>query len=135
MDVYYNNGHGNNMPDLTIEVALICPMWASNFQISGSSGNIYNITVNPYDPASCTCPAFKFSGEYGDQHCKHIDKIQANGCFYHPQSGGPESGGTWNKAYFDDNDIEWLNSGGNVAEPQQPCPGCGNPMIVVRIAV
>ena len=120
------------MPDLAIDVVLICPMWASNFQIQGSDDNTYNVTINPYDPPSCTCPAFKFSGEWGNQTCKHIKKIQENGCFYHPEHGGKDA---WNEFNFDNNGITWLNSGGSVMTPKKPCPGCGNPMIVVRMAV
>lgn len=122
------------MPDLTIEIALICPMWASNFQIEGSS-DIYNVTVNPYDPASCTCPAFKFSGEYGEQDCKHIRKVQETGCFYHPQMEQHPGVHAWVEHKFDDAKIKWLNSGGSVVQPEQLCPGCSNPMIAVRIAV
>jgi hypothetical protein len=123
------------VPDLTIETVLICPMWASNFQIKGSGDNIYNVTINPYDPPNCTCPAFKFSGEYGDQDCKHLRLVRNKGCLYHPQSHPRTGELSWNEFKFDDNGIEWLNSGGNVMEPKVPCPGCGNPMIVVRIAV
>lgn len=121
------------MPELTVEVMMCCPMWASNFQIeSKKSGNIYNMTVNPYDPSLCVCPSFKFSGEYGDQDCKHLQLLMANGCFYHPQHGEAKA---WNEFNFEDNGITWLNSGGNVVEPKQPCPGCGNPMISIRVGV
>jgi hypothetical protein len=121
--------------DLTMEVAFICPMWASNFQVEGSGENKYDVTINPYDPASCTCPAFKYSGEWGMQHCKHINRVETKGCFYHPERSQHPGVKTWNEFDFDNNGIEWLNSGGNVVEPKKPCPGCGNPMIVVRIAV
>ena len=121
------------MPDLTIEVGLICPQWASNFDVKSSNGDAdYLVTIHPYDPPHCSCPAFKFSGEYGNQDCKHIKKVRDCGCFYHPQFGELQ---TWNEFRFEQNGIEWLNSGGNVMEPKKPCPGCGNPMIVVRVAV
>lgn len=123
------------MPDLSIEVALICPQWASNFQIAGSGDNSYSVTINPYDPPNCTCPAFKFSGEWGNQHCKHIKKVEENGCFYHPERSQQPGVKIWNEFKFDNNEIIWLNSGGSVMEPKKPCPGCGNPMIVVRLAV
>jgi hypothetical protein len=123
------------MPDMTIEVAMICPQWASNFQVEGSGDNEYNVTINPYDPPSCTCPAFKFSGEYGDQHCKHIEKVKHNGCLYHPQMEQYIGVHAWVEHKFDDAKIKWLNSGGSVVQPEQPCPGCGNPMIVVRVAI
>jgi|SRR6516162_1512143 len=119
------------MPDLTVESMYCCPMWASNFQIIGKT-DVYNMTVNPYDPSSCTCKSFKFSGEYGDQNCKHLIKLTEVGCFYHPQG---DEAKTWNEFKFDEAGITWLNSGGIVADPKQPCPGCGNPMIVIRVAV
>ena len=123
------------MPDLTVETILICPQWASNFQVKGSEDNEYNVTINPYDPASCTCPSFKYSGEYGNQKCKHITKVMAKGCFFHPQYQVAEYKIAWNGFNFHRNGIEWLNSGGDVANPPRPCPGCGNPMIVTKVAV
>jgi len=124
------------VPDLTVEVALICPMWASNFQVMSSTGDAkYNVTINPYDPPNCTCPAFKFSGEYGNQDCKHIQKVKANGCFYHSHTNPRDGELSWNEFNFDNNGIEWLNSGGPVMDPKIPCPGCGGPMIAVRFGV
>jgi hypothetical protein len=124
------------MPDLTIEVALICPMWASNFEVASESSNdSYLAQFHPYDPANCQCKSFKFSGDYGNQYCKHLRKVEENGCFYHPERSQHPGVKAWNEFQFENNGIVWLSSGGSVMEPKQPCPGCGNPMIVVRIAV
>jgi hypothetical protein len=120
------------MPDLTIEVAEVCPMWASNFQVPSSDGtNNYLVQTHKNEPASCSCRAYQYSGAYGEQHCKHIDKLFANGCFYHPQSG--EKAKAWNEFNFDDNQIVWLEWSNDPTG--SACPGCGNAMISVRIAV
>ena len=118
------------MPDLTVEVVSICPMWASNFDIQGSNDSKYLVQFHKHEPASCTCPSYKFSGPYGMQTCKHIKKIQKLGCFYHPQGNDKAK---WEESDFDDNGIMWLNQTTDTVE--EMCPGCGMPMTVVRTAV
>src|SRR5581483_8167290 len=72
------------MPDLTVEVVGICPQWASNWEVQGSGDNQYQVQFHKDEPATCTCPAYRYSGDYGDQHCKHIETVRKHGCFYHP---------------------------------------------------
>jgi hypothetical protein len=124
------------MPNLTIEVYKGCPMWASNFEIaSDSDDKSYLVQFHKDEPAMCQCPAYKFSGDYGDQNCKHIKRIQKLGCFYHSQLQVSEYKIAWNEFNFDDNSIKWLSWTRDVINPPEPCPGCGMPLIVMRAVV
>jgi hypothetical protein len=121
------------MPDLTVEVVAICPMWASNFDIVSDEGDkSYLVQFHKDSPPTCQCPAYKFSGDYGDQTCKHIKRVKKLGCFYHPLF---EKAHAWNEFNFDDANIKWLSWTRDVINPPEPCPGCGNPLIAVRVAV
>lgn len=121
------------MPELIAEAVAICPMWASNFEVLGSEDKRYLVQFHKIEPAMCNCPAYQYSGDYGEQHCKHIDRVFANGCFYHPDI--EDRSKTWNEFNFDDNGVRWLSSGGHRNDPPLPCPGCGSPMVIVKVAV
>jgi hypothetical protein len=125
------------MSDQTVEVVKICPMWASNFDVLSSNGSgAYLVQFHKDSVPSCSCPAYKFSGDYGDQTCKHIKKVKELGCFYHPQFDDcGECFPAWNEFKFDDADVKWLSWTRDVINPPEPCPGCGMPLIAVRIAV
>jgi hypothetical protein len=124
------------MPDLTIEVFKACPMWASNFDVqSDKDEKTYLVQFHRDSPASCSCPAYKFSGDYGYQECKHIKRVSRLGCFFHEQLQAAKYKIAWNEFNFDDTGIKWLSWTEDVINPPEPCPGCGNPMIKVRAAV
>ena len=120
---------------VVIEPMAVCPQWASNWEVEGSNGNNYLVQFHRAEPASCSCPAYKYSGEYGEQKCKHIEKVREHGCFYHPQSGwigandwddSPEAGGF-------DHGLKLLSTAADSTTVR--CVGCGAPALYVRIAV
>lgn len=115
------------MPDLTIETATICPQHCATFEVSGSKGNVYKVSFDDYG-RTCDCPAYKHSkGEVYDKTCKHIKSVEAHGCLYHAQGADPgpndlaAAGITLVAVY-----------GTHI---EDGCPGCGEPMIPIRIAV
>lgn len=124
------------MPDLSIETHVACPHWASNWDVEGSNGNRYLVQFHRGEPPTCSCPAYKYSGEYGEQHCKHIDKCFKHGCFYHPITGS-QGANDWadrdeTGAYLHD-DIRLLSTA--IDSIQERCTGCGAPGIVIKVAV
>jgi hypothetical protein len=90
----------------------------------------YEVTLNGAEGAPhCTCHAFKYSGGYGEQDCKHVRLVWERGCLFNPQwkDAGPndlEQHG----ARLVDMDTRFVIHG-------DPCPGCGQDMIATRIAV
>lgn len=91
---------------------------------TGEPGLFYTVTMNGGEGvADCTCPAFKFSG--AARHCKHIDHVFQNGCFWNPQwkeEGGPKNMEPYDYCKAPDEDLD-------------PCPRCGGPVVAVVIAV
>lgn len=104
-----------------------CPQYYSLWDVTGRSG-VYRVTLNGGEGApNCSCPAFKFSGGYGNQHCKHIDAVWKHGCLYNPQ---------WKEAGPND----YAQHGIKLVDTDQhtigeKCPGCKAQMVPVRIAV
>lgn len=98
-----------------------CPQYHGSWQVTGSRGDVYVVTVGP-ESGECTCPAFTYSR---DRTCKHITQVWDHGCLYNPQwkDPGPND-------HADHGIVLSLPRGGGA-----PCPGCGEPMIPVRIAV
>jgi predicted nucleic acid-binding Zn finger protein len=45
-----------------------------NLTIQGSGDNVYDVVLDDAD-STCSCPAFKYSGEPGEQDCKHLRKL------------------------------------------------------------
>ncbi len=114
----------------TIETAAFCPQYYATFEVQGSKDNVYTVTLSGGEgPAHCTCPAFKYSGEPGEQDCKHVRKIWAHGCLYNPQwkDAGPND--------LEDNGIQIASTDDSHVIEDEPCPGCGEPCVAVRIAV
>ena len=46
-----------------------------NVKIQGSADNVYDVVLDGAE-STCSCPAFKYSGEPGDQDCKHLRKLR-----------------------------------------------------------
>lgn len=104
----------------------VCPQWYSIFDVAPSSGigkGYMVITNGPGGPKFCTCPAFRYSGGYGEQNCKHIDAVIAWGCFY-PRHG---TSGSISKDFLSDHGIRVIDSAKHVTT--EDCPGCGALMI------
>jgi hypothetical protein len=103
----------------------ICPHWASNWDVEGSHDNTYLVQFHKEEPATCSCPAYRYSGDYGDQHCKHIELVRKHGCFYHPR-----------RTDFGESDwesqegIKLMSTAGT--DVNKRCPGCAAPMIAER---
>lgn len=74
-----------NVSAVEFEQVNICCMWASNFTVmSDSGGGDYLVQFHRMEPATCTCKAYMYSGEYGHQTCKHIKRVLQYGCFTFP---------------------------------------------------
>lgn len=105
-----------------------CPQYFSTFAVKGSGTNWYTVSFNGGEgPAHCTCPAFKYSGEPGNQTCKHIRRVWKYGCFYNPQwkDAGPND--------LEKHDIKILET--DMGNWHENCPGCNQVMVAVKIAV
>lgn len=105
-----------------------CPQYYSQWEVQGSKGNTYSVVLNGGEGAPyCSCPAFKYSGEYGNQECKHVKAVWAHGCLYNPQwkDAGPND--------YADHGIKMISHDTHTIS--ETCPGCGEEMIPVRIAV
>lgn len=104
--------------------ATFCADYWGIFHVGGSQGETWVVSMNGGEGvAHCSCPAYQYSKEQ-PAHCKHIDRVFRNGCFWNPQwhEGGP---------------IKLRPVAYNRAPEEQlePCPHCGGPTIGVRIAV
>lgn len=104
----------------------ICCMWAANFTVESDSGTgEYLVQFHRMEPASCTCKAYKFSGEYGHQTCKHIKKVLQYGCFAFPplykEIATPFE--QWDRDSMFANGVTLMSITEEIAEDK--CPGCG----------
>lgn len=113
---------------LDIVTVGMCPQYTATFEVVGSKDNVYTATLDGPDGPYCSCPAFKYSGEPGEQNCKHLDRIREHGCLYDPQ--GVDAG---------PNDLAdvgiTITATATGRSYNEPCPGCGEDMIAVRIGV
>lgn len=118
------------MPDLDIITVGFCPQYWSTWKVKGSRDAEYVVTLSGGEgPAHCTCPAFKYSGEFGQQDCKHVRKVWEHGCLWNPQwhsDPGPND--------YQDHGIEMLSCGYGRGYGA-PCPGCGGELQATKIAV
>lgn len=113
------------MPDLTIEAVGVCPQWTALYSVAGSGCETHRVHFDHGDN-HCSCSAFRyFKRPDYDRTCKHIAAIERHGCLYHPQRNtGPND--------LASHGVTVLFHRGDTDEP---CPGCGEPMVIVRIAV
>lgn len=59
-----------------------CSSWGSAYVVpSETSDETYLVKFSMFTPPVCTCPAYRYSGEYDDQTCKHIKEVSEYGCF------------------------------------------------------
>ena len=118
-----------------MSIELVCPEEASTYIVPGSHGEEYMVKFFVKEKPVCTCPAYRFSGEYDEQTCKHIKAVREAGCFYN----GPSTG-EWVERYMQDMGANNLEAAGiklfsttkeNVTLTL--CPGCDKPMIEVYV--
>jgi hypothetical protein len=115
---------------ISIETVGFCPQYYCDWKVVGANGQVYEVTLDGAEHVpSCTCPAWKFSAhEVYDRECKHIRAIWDHGCLFNPQ---------WRDAGPNDYAAHGITRGAYHV-PQtwgEACPGCGEQMIPVRIAV
>lgn len=113
------------MPAEIITVGF-CPQYYSQWKVTGSTGTIYDITLNGAEQMPfCNCKAFEFSKD-GD--CKHIRSVWEHGCLYNPQwkDPGPND--------YKKHGIKLMFTD-EMRQYAEKCPGCKEFMIPVRIAV
>lgn len=93
----------------------------------------YLVQFNGKGPHFCTCPAYRYSGDYGAQTCKHIAKVVENMC------DGKGQCFPWvADNYFVPNGISLISSmADNMHGPLlgPPCDGCGARTVPLRSAV
>jgi hypothetical protein len=106
-----------------------CPQYESTWSVQGSRGSyIVQLHADERAAPSCSCPAFTFfKGEQWDRTCKHLQMIWDHGCLFNPQwkDAGPNDYAQHGLSLVE----QGFGGGG------EPCPGCGQPMIRVVIAV
>lgn len=118
-------------------ITRVCPQYFANFQVAGSKmGQTYLVQTNGINgPVFCSCPAYKYSGEYGEQMCKHIKMVYNHGCFYRPgENPIRRDGGKANQ--LEEHGVAKIsdrnhNMHGPLLGPE--CLGCGEPMVNVNI--
>jgi hypothetical protein len=105
-----------------------CPQYYSRWVVQGSQpGSTYTVVLNGAEQLpDCTCPAFRHA-PWDGKDCKHVRAVWAHGCLYNPQwrEPGPND--------WADHGISLLAT--DTATWPEPCEGCGQPMVAVRIAV
>jgi SWIM zinc finger len=104
-----------------------CPQYWSYWKVQGSKDAVYDVTLNGAESMPhCTCKAFEFAPEDG-KDCKHIRKVWEHGCLYNPQwkDAGPND--------YEQHGIKLIET--DRAMWPQDCPGCGQQMIAVKVAV
>ena len=112
-----------------IVTAAFCAQYFANYEVQGSKGNVYTVTLNGGEGAPfCTCPAFKFSGGYGNQDCKHVKLVWDHACLANPQwkDPGPND--------LAENGITMISHDDHTI-PGDVCVGCGGPTVPVKIAI
>jgi predicted nucleic acid-binding Zn finger protein len=92
-----------------------CPMHRSNFDVQSSDGAASYLVQTNFGDDFCNCPAYRYSGNRGEQSCKHIDAVYRYGCFGK------------SKDRLAEHDIKQLSSIG-IAYGED-CLSCGAPMI------
>ena len=111
----------------------VCAQWASSFIVqSDSSEDKYFVKFFTNQRAVCTCPAYRFGGDYDNQTCKHIKRIGQFGCFWM----GVSDDETSNMLMTGFNRLEdagiaiFSTTKENVLEDER-CPSCEGPMLEV----
>lgn len=49
--------------------------WVKKWEVEGSTGNIYTVSIDKNNNYGCSCPVWKFRR----QECKHIAQVKLNG--------------------------------------------------------
>lgn len=119
---------------MSIDIVTVgfCPQYHSTWRVQGSKGHVYEVNLAGAEGAPhCTCPAFQYSGESGNQDCKHVKAVWKHGCLYNPQ---------WRDNVAEECPNDYAEYGIELIATDtyaqlEACPGCGQPMIATKIAV
>lgn len=116
----------------------VCSQWASSFIVpastiaAGSGVDSYLVKFFTTQKAVCTCPAYRYSGEYDEQTCKHIKQVKECGCFWYETSSNPAH--NMKTAGHDDLDavgiVQFSTTKEGISE-DETCPSCGRPLLTV----
>jgi hypothetical protein len=100
------------------EVVGFCATYYGVFEIRSSDGEtLYE--VNPdANNGGCSCKGWEYR-----QKCRHMERVWEEACLYNPQWKDPGPGTL--------EPVRYLRPGDHYGE----CPGCGGPLVPVRIAV
>jgi hypothetical protein len=112
------------MPPRVVTVGF-CPQYRAAFRVPGTRpGVTYTVDTDDVLGWRCTCPAFSYSR---DRSCKHIKRVWKHACLHNQQwhDAGPND--------LADHGITLLSPAHHGG--LDPCPGCGEQMIPIRIAV
>lgn len=113
--------------------SLVCPMWRSVFIVPSHSDEDKDYMVKFFTGQIpvCTCPAYRYSGGYDEQTCKHINTVKKFGCFYYQ----PYNDEKENILTCGHNDLDSVKvilfSTTEKHVTEEKCPGCNNPMVEV----
>lgn len=105
----------------------VCPQYFANYTVQSTKGNnVYFVQFNGIDgPRFCTCMAYRYSGDWGHQTCKHIQLIEEQGCFHIPMVRD-RNGNMWDDNFFTANGITIISTAPSYQEDLL-CPGCKEP--------
>lgn len=113
---------------IVLTMHIYCPQYFATFGIEGSNGQNWMVKTDGPHMTFCSCPAYRYSGDWASQTCKHIALVKKQGCFWN--SDKPSV--VWDEPAFLKNKIELLSTkNDSVHGPnlRHPCPGCGEPVI------
>lgn len=124
-----------------MSVEYMCPDHASNFivpastVVAGSGVDSYMVKFFTQERPVCTCPAYRYSGEYDEQTCKHIKRVMEHGCFYSGQPNGSYVDRNLELTGKNDLDNEGIKMFSTTKEnvTLYLCPGCDKPMLEVYV--
>ena len=116
----------------------VCAHWASSFVVpastvsAGSGVDSYMVKFFPTQKAVCTCPAYRYSGEYDEQTCKHIRRVKQFGCFWMEVSDDAiRNMMTSGHNRLDDAGIKLFSTTKEGIVEDDECPSCGGPLLEV----
>lgn len=109
---------------MPVEIVTVgfCPQYGATFRVPGTGGREWTVALGP-EVGHCTCPAFRYSH---DSSCKHLRLVWEHGCLFNPQ---------WHDAGPNDHADVGIVRVTPTRTEGVPCPGCGEPMMPVRVAV
>lgn len=120
-------------------ISNVCPQWGSTFIVPSADGqgdkhapDSYMVKFFTREQAVCSCPAYRYSGEYDKQKCKHVERVKDYGCFYY-EAFNTEEENIDVTCGFRDLESQGIHLFSTTKKNiiGRPCPGCKQPMIEV----